>query len=182
MPNTRRLISIVAVLILALMLAWAVYQDLFPGAGRPTEERPAVGFLAPDFAGIDVATGRTVKLADLKGKPVLLNFWATWCPPCREEMPDLDQLSRDFKDKAYVIALGADPGEPAELLAGYAKQNNLAGLTILRDATGSAARRFQVRAIPTSFFIDAQGVIRDYKLGAMSYQTMVEGLKRAGAK
>lgn len=181
MLSTRRLISLVTISILVLLLAWAVYQDQV-GGSLPSEERPQVGFRSPDFVGVDVATGKTVKLADLRGKPVLLNFWATWCPPCREEMPALDQLSRDFRDKAYVIALGADPGESAELLSNYAKQNNLTGLTILRDATGSAARRYGVRAIPTSFFIDAQGVIRDYKLGAMTYPTMIEGLKRAGVK
>lgn len=181
MPGARRLISIAAVSIVILLLGWAVYQDQFIGGTDPVE-KPAVGYRAPDFGGIDVATGQTVSLADLKGKPVLLNFWATWCPPCREEMPALDKLSRDYKDKVFVIALGADPGESAELLSDYAKRNNLASLTILRDSAGSAARRYGIRAIPTSFFIDAQGTIREVRLGAMSYEAMVQGLQKAGVR
>ncbi len=180
MPNARRLISVVAVAVLISLLVWAVYQDQFSSGGATQAEKPAVGFRAPDFLGVDVATGQPVKLADLAGKPVLFNFWATWCPPCREEMPALDKLAADFRDKAYVIALGADPGESGELLLGYARENNLGSLTIVRDATGAATRRYGVRAIPTSFFIDAKGVIREVRLGAMNYETMVQGLKKAG--
>ncbi len=179
LPNRSTLITIIALAALFLLLLRAVVPDQLSGTGNSGEERPSIGFLAPDFTGVDVATGQTVKLADLKGKPVLLNFWATWCLPCREEMPILDRLSRDFKGQAHVIAIGADAGESEEVLLNYARQNGLS-LTIIRDATGAAARRYQVRAIPASFFIDAAGGVRDIKLGAMNYQTMVDGLKKAG--
>ncbi|MFZ5822804.1 MAG: TlpA family protein disulfide reductase, partial [Bacillota bacterium] len=81
-----------------------------PASKSPTaaEVKPLPGYRAPSFSAVDVFTGEKVTLADLKGQVVFLNFWATWCPPCKAEMPEMEQLHQEMGDKVRIVALGAD--------------------------------------------------------------------------
>ena len=164
---------------IGVVLIGAIAASLWNRSPQPTESRPEVGYLAPDFAVVDLDSGKTIHLSELRGQPVLLNFWATWCPPCRQEMPDLDRIAKDFAGKAHVLAVGADPQETAETFRNFRQSLGLS-LPVGVDSSGEAARLYGARAIPTSFFIDARGVIRSTRLGAMTYDMMREGLQAAG--
>jgi DsbE subfamily thiol:disulfide oxidoreductase len=138
------------------------------------EEAPHLGYLAPDFelTGFD---GRTVRLSEFRGKPVLLNFWATWCPPCRKEMPDLQSFHKQYGDKITVLGINwnDDPPEAMNFLHSF-------GITYQNviDRDGKVFVSYQLTAIPTSFWIDEAGVIRGFWLGPMSTETMVQGFQK----
>ncbi len=126
---------------------------------------PRVGNAAPDFT-LKTLEGQTVRLSDLRGKPVVLNFWATWCPPCRQEMPDLEKAYQKYKDQGIVF-LGVDMKEDEATVQEFIQKNGY-HWTFVLDPAAQAANAYLVSAIPSTFFIDADGVIRDLQLGAMS--------------
>jgi thiol-disulfide isomerase/thioredoxin len=128
-----------------------------------SEVAAELGYLAPDFALRDLS-GKTVRLSDFRGQPLLLNFWATWCPPCRKEMPELEKFHQEYGEQ--IVLLGVNWGEEAssiqEFLDGFAiKYPNLL------DERGTAFVQYRLTGIPTSFFIDGQGFIRGVWLGPL---------------
>lgn len=129
---------------------------------------------ATDFKLKDL-TGKEVSLSDFKGKNVYLNFWATWCPPCRGEMPDIEKLYEETKDSNLVI-LGVDLGEDSSTVKSFI-DNNKYNFKILLDSDQSVAAKYNINAIPTSFFIDKNGVIVSKKVGAMTLDEMKEYVK-----
>ncbi|MHB1160860.1 MAG: TlpA family protein disulfide reductase [Chloroflexota bacterium] len=134
------------------------------GATRP-DVGPKVGNLAPDFAlkGLD---GQTVRLSEMRGKPVLINFWATWCPPCRQEMPDLEKAYQKYKGQG-VLFLGVDKQEDEETVRKFVQQNRYSW-TFLLDSDGRVANSYWVSGIPTSYFVDREGIVRDVHIGAIN--------------
>lgn len=136
---------------------------------QPTNE-PVPGGIAREVTAKDVNTGEIVRLSALKGQVVLINFWATWCGPCRIEMPHLDQLQKEMAGKVRVIALGADPREKPDVLAAYAKDRQLS-LTVAHDG-GAAAVTYRAYGLPTSVFVDKNGIIRERISGAMTLEQM----------
>jgi thiol-disulfide isomerase/thioredoxin len=172
---------------LSVALLFAALHAIFAetiaemGAGPERDTRPVAGFRAPSVTGIDVLTGEQVSLSDLRGKPVLLNFWATWCPPCKEEMPDLARVSRDLAGIAHVLAVG-DGSEAPAMLQDFLAAERIEGLTVLHDA-GDAAGAYRVRSLPTTYFVDADGIIRaggpmvlTYSVARMQLERMTRGL------
>ena len=111
---------------------------------------------APEFSLKDV-NGRTVTLASLKGKVVLLNFWATWCPPCLSEMPKFNALYKEMKGRGLeIVAISAD--RSADYLKDYISKNSLE-FKVLYDEDRSVLKRYKVFSMPTTFLIDKNGVI-----------------------
>jgi cytochrome c biogenesis protein CcmG/thiol:disulfide interchange protein DsbE len=132
--------------------------------------------LAPDF---ELATldGGSIRLADLRGKVVLLNFWATWCPPCKAEMPDLDALHRAYGETQGLVVLGVNLQEPVDTVAPFVRDRNLS-FPILLDTDGRVTSDlFHVRPLPTTFIIDRQGYIRDAWNGQIAQEAMLARLK-----
>ncbi len=123
---------------------------------------PHADFAAPPLA-LSAVTGETFELGALKGKVVLINFWATWCPPCRAEMPALEAVHRAYRDAGLVV-LAVDQMEDAASVQAFGAQLNLS-YPLLLDPDGTANRRYQVRALPTTFFVDREGIIRDVTVG-----------------
>jgi peroxiredoxin len=121
-----------------------------------------VGDEAPDitFASLD---DKPVKLSDFRGKPVMLNFWATWCGPCTAEMKNIEQVYQKHLEEDFVI-LGVNQGEGASVIEGYAKLWKL-NFRLVRDQGDMAARAFQVRALPTTVFVDAEGKVHEIHIG-----------------
>ena len=117
-----------------------------------------VPHLAPpvDFNLLDL-TGKRVMLSDFKGKIVFLNFWTTWCPPCREEMTSMQKLYTRFTDKDFAM-LAVSMNEPASVVKKFFTDYNLT-FTSLLDSEGEIGARFGVRAIPTTYIIDRDGAI-----------------------
>jgi peroxiredoxin len=126
-----------------------------------------IGEKAPDFE-LQMLTGEAVKLSDFRGKKVMLNFWATWCPPCKEEMPDMEKFYNKQKDEVIILAVNIDPQYNVE------KFTKDMGVTfpILLDEKDRVNSMYQVLTIPTTYFIDENGIIRHKYLTAMSEEIM----------
>ena len=134
-------------------------QDEVPGV----QMGPQVGKLAPDFT-LSSLERQDISLSDFQGKPVLLSFWATWCPPCRAQKPHLIAAYNDFADQGLVI-LGVNMREGRAHVKEYVAQKGIP-FPILLDANGEVARLYQVRGIPAMFLIDRQGIVRETRIGA----------------
>lgn len=126
-----------------------------------------VGKPAPDFS-LKTIDGKEIKLSDLRGKTVLINLWATWCPPCRYEMPGIQMAYEKYKDKGLVV-LGIDFTVQDNLkdVKAFVKELKLT-FPILLDETGDvSAGLYGMRGLPTSYFIDTQGILQRIQIGAM---------------
>lgn len=131
---------------------------------------PDTGETAPDFE-YSLSDGTTQKLSDLRGKTVIINFWATWCEPCREEMPDLQRVATSHADS--VVVLGVNKLEQAELMPPFAEEVKV-GFLLIANPTGDISQRYGVRNIPTSFFVAPDGTVGEWHLGIMTYDEIVE--------
>jgi peroxiredoxin len=122
------------------------------------KESPQEGFLAPDFTLSDLA-GASFTLSDFKGEVVLVNIWATWCGPCRREIPSLERLYQARENKGLeILAVSVDKTAPSKV-ASFAAQYRMS-FPVLLDPRGDVANRYWARAIPSSFLVDRKGVIR----------------------
>jgi thiol-disulfide isomerase/thioredoxin len=124
---------------------------------------------ASDFKLQDLS-GKNVSLSDFKGKKVYLNFWATWCPPCKGEMPDIEKLYNETKNSDLVI-LAIDIGEDRDTVQSFLKSNNY-NFNVLLDMDQSTASKYNINGIPTSYFINKDGTISAKRVGAMSLSEM----------
>lgn len=151
-----KIILSATLLILILSTGFAQARDLAPYQGDDT---PAL--ILKDLA------GKTHKLEDYRGRVVLLNFWASWCPPCRAEMPSMQRLKEKMAGKPFTI-LAIDMGEEAEVVSAYV--NTLkTDFTVLLDSDGKALKSWKVFAFPTSFVLDGNGKIRYSLFGATEW-------------
>lgn len=123
------------------------------------------GRVQPPLSGVDLQ-GQPRDLAQLRGRVVLLNFWATWCAPCKEEMPTLQTLAEIEGDALAVLAI--DVNEPAARVCRYLQATGLQ-LPVLRDAEGDIARAWGVNVFPTTILVDPQGQARQVVLGAVDW-------------
>ncbi len=157
-------IARITFLSMALFLAFAVPACSSNSASPPPSEQSVP---APDFQ-LSTIDGQSVSLSAMHGHPVLLNFWATWCGPCRFEMPSLQEIYNDqeYSDKGLVI-LAVDIGEDAVTVQKFLLENKLS-FTVLLDTDQSVAAKYNIRAIPTTFFIDKDGIIKGVKIGAFA--------------
>lgn len=143
---------------------------------RPQLDLLEVGDAAPSFHGTDLRTGRPATLADYRGKVVLLNIWATWCPPCRVEMPSMQRLHQklagtDFRIVAVSVDGDAFHAEDSQDPAGILAFATGMGLTfdILHDPSGAIRKSYQTTGVPESFVIDRDGVIVKKVIGAAEW-------------
>lgn len=132
---------------------------------------------APDFVVTDLTTGRAVRLADLRGKPAILNFWATWCSVCRADLPDLDALWRRSGGRFHVLAISA---EAPPTLRAYVRDHGLT-VPVLADPGGRAQQAYGVEAFPTLVILDADGRRVHGFAGAPVGDVLVHHMARLGA-
>lgn len=121
-----------------------------------------IGNTAPDFT-LETIDGHEISLSDYRGKNVILNFWATWCGPCRFETSTVEAIYEAWSDKD-VVMLGVNVEDGFDSAASYAKANNLK-FTIPVDVPGDLVRLYGIHGIPTTFFINRQGIIAAIKVG-----------------
>lgn len=114
--------------------------------------------------------GKEVSLSDYKGKKVFLNFWATWCPPCKAEMPEMEKLYQETKDSDLVI-LAVNLDEDKDTVQKFMSSNKY-NFPVLLDIDNIVASKYEVISIPTSFFIDKEGNIDDKHIGSMTIKDM----------
>ncbi len=176
---SRLLISVAAVAILGLAfgLVWmqsAKYEPL------------TVGKVAPDFElpGLDE---KPVRLSDYRGKVVFLNFWATWCKPCREEMPSMEVLYKNFeKDGLVILAVSIDRVTTKKDIPPFVKGMNLT-FPVLVDSWGQTDKRYKLMGVPETYIIDQEGVLREKVIGPRDWTVLdnlkvLTGLLKAGSK
>ena len=163
MKNVFRIILLVFTLLsVTLLLSVNLDAQLF----SPFEVDKLVGKKAPEFEVRDLS-GKSVSLSSFKGKPILLNFWATWCPYCREERPYLNSLHKEYKDKGLVIiAVSVDKSE--ETVRKFLKKMPL-DFIILHDNDNAASQPYGVYSLPTSFTVDRNGIIKGKFLGVRNW-------------
>jgi len=149
-------------------VAPAVSGSLLPALVQlPGEQEPAValGRYAPGFALPDLS-GQSVSLSQWRGQIVLVNFWASWCQPCREEMPLLQATYEAYAQDGLVV-LGVNMGESAQRVAGFAEDLGLT-FPVLVDESTTVGALYRVRGAPTTYFIDREGVIRQRYVGPLT--------------
>ncbi|MEN1967230.1 TlpA disulfide reductase family protein [Lentibacillus sp. N15] len=132
------------------------------------------GDMAPDFE-LETLDGKTVHLSDFKGERVLVNFWATWCPPCRAEIPDLEKLYQN-KDVTILATNLTMSEENENKVTDFVDEFGMS-FPVLKDSDGDVSATYQVQAYPTSYMIDSNGRIQFIQLGPMNYDQMVQELE-----
>lgn len=138
-----------------------------------------IGQAAPDFA-LESLTGEKVRLSDLKGKPVVINFWATWCPPCRKEMPEFQQVYDQYRD-AGLQFYAINVGESKVAVEDY-RQRLGVHFPILIDKNEEAQTAYKILPLPSTFFIDREGIIRGVYQYQMSLPQIEDEVKRLLAR
>jgi len=174
LQNTRQWYGLMAV-VLILGVGWIWVSRVTKPAAVPQALSPApqVGHPAPDFT-LPILEGLPMRLSDLRGHPVIINFWATWCPPCRAELAEIQAVHEQYADQGLVV-LGVDVREDIPTVSAFVKE---IGLTypILLDM-GLASNDYLVRLLPTTFFVDRQGIIRAVYSGPMNAAILEERLR-----
>ena len=137
---------------------------------------------APDVTVVSIADGSTLKLSDLKGKVVLLNFWATWCPPCRAEMPSMMKLNSFMAGKPFkMVAISIDEGGKPDIDS-FFKESGFFLPTYL-DENGASSKSYGVTGVPETFIIDKQGLLVKKIIGGFAWDSpeavsFIEGLMK----
>lgn len=169
------------------MLGWVIYDFVLgSNAGDSViqeEEEEEVdvevglekGMRAPDFE-LETLDGDTVKLSDFRGEKVLLNFWATWCPPCRAEMPDMQQFHEDKDVVILAVDLMTSESDP-ENVPKFVEEFGVT-FRVLLDETEDVAALYEIQPIPTSYLIDTQGIVHNMAIGALNYDLMVQEFEK----
>ena len=132
--------------------------------------------LAPDFTVVD-GEGNEVKLSDFFGKPIVLNFWASWCGPCKSEMPDFDEIWLEKGDEIHFLMVNMTDGyqETLEQAKAFLEESGYS-FPVYYDVRSEAAMVYGITSIPATFFIDASGVPVAYGRGAMNAETLLQGI------
>ena len=165
MQVTLRRLKIVNLLLLGLSAGWILLTaSISPPREMTNMRAPRAGFSAPDFS-VTTLQGETISLEQFRGKIVLVNFWASWCPPCRTEMPALQSIAEKYS--AQPVAILAVNAAYQDNLADIQEFiNNLSATFLIPlDDDGEVSRLFLVSALPTTFFIDREGIIRKVVYG-----------------
>lgn len=170
--NVRLIMTLLLVGVIFLITAGCGTAGSRTALSKPdastAKQEPVVGIkignLAPDFS-ISMQDGKTLKLSELRGKPVFLNFWATWCPPCKLEMPDIEKT---YKDNFPVQIIGINLKESPMVVGSFLKEKGYT-FPVGFDLKGEIANLYRVTGIPTSYAIDAKGIIRYVQTGPLTY-------------
>jgi cytochrome c biogenesis protein CcmG, thiol:disulfide interchange protein DsbE len=152
-------------ILLAAGLAWMLFSADRTGTSTAGNiPAPQTGFLAPDFE-LKTSDGQTIKLSDLRGQPILVNLWATWCPPCRAEMLTLETVYKDYKDQGFtILAVNMTSQDNPETIMPFVQERGLT-YPILLDENGEVAKAYQMKSLPSSFFINRDGTIHEVVIG-----------------
>jgi len=148
-----------------------------PDLGALDGRDPVVGSPAPDFA-LRNADGEVVRLSDLRGKVVFVNFWATWCRPCKEELPDIEKLYEEKRDQGLEVVAVNYQDDPDDARAFFADLG--LDVPMLLDRNGSVYDQYLLQGLPDSFFIDRAGNLAALHYGFMSEEKMRQRLEQAG--
>jgi peroxiredoxin len=147
-------------------LAVLLFFWTLAGSAQEAQPSPGASAAALELPGVD---GRIHRLAAYRGKVVLVNFWASWCEPCREEMPSIESLRRSMSGEPFVV-LAVNVGEGAQTARRFADTVQL-GAVLLMDRSGATARAWGARALPSTFVVGPAGTIRYRYVGALDWSS-----------
>jgi peroxiredoxin len=179
----RRVLPLVGGLVVGLGVGIVFFFGFYQPANSPQESElalgteispgPEKGLPAPGFE-LTSLSGERIQLEDYRGKIVLLNFWATWCAPCRLEMPAFQSRADQFENDLAVVAINFS--EDQDEVQAFVDELNLS-FDVLLDPQAEAQRLYLIRGYPTTFFIDREGMIRVQHVGVLS-ETQLDGYLR----
>ena len=172
MQKTQRQIPYSIILILGFL--WILSSADRTGTSTSGQiPAPQTGFLAPDFE-LETLSGETIRLSDLRGQAVLVNLWATWCPPCRAEMQTIETVYNDYKEQGFtVLAVNMTYQDDPAAVMPFVDEQALT-FPILLDRTSEMASGYQLKSLPSSYFIGRDGIISEVVIGG----PMAEALLR----
>jgi peroxiredoxin len=172
--NSKTAWRAMIVLVFVLGAVWIALTRVPPQAAAGHDDLPPLpraSFTAPDFS-LETLDGGTLTLRDLQGQIVLVNFWATWCPSCRAEMPAIQGVYEQYRDQGFTV-LAVDIRESDAQVAAFAGELGLT-FPILMDRSGHVFDLYRVKALPSSFFVDQSGIIREVTIGGPMARAFVE--------
>jgi len=155
----------------AVLLIILISGLLITGCSAGTNQKPVIGKPAPDFQ-LKNLDGQSISLSDFRGKPVLINFWASWCQPCVYEMPFIQEVFEEWSGQGLVVLtinIGESPSQVEEFM-----QSQGLSLPVLLDLKGSIAQKYNIWFIPTTFFLDKDGIIQGIKAGPFQSKEEIE--------
>ncbi len=189
MKNTVKWMAIALVLVGVLAGAMFLYnkysEDFNMNNQNQQEEQssdteqstePNNKFAAPDFTVTDV-NGNEVKLSDFKGKPVVINFWTTWCTYCKIEMPDFDDMYKEYPDIQFIM-LNTTDGDTVETAKAFIEDNEYSFPIFFDSENYDASRAYNITSYPQTVFIDKDGNISSHRIGMMTLETLQEEIDK----
>jgi len=178
--------AVVLVIILAIIDMTVLKENGMIGLADKYEkienaEQVPIGIVegkrAPDFELTDL-NGDKVRLSEYKGMPVLLNFWASWCPPCKKEMPHMESIYKKYKDEFAILAVNVTTSEKKKEDVNKFIEEYKLTFPIPMDEKGEVFHQYEVMGYPTSFFIDSDGIIRRVVLGPVDEKELKTEIKK----
>ncbi len=143
---------------------------------RSERQIPRSGQRFPDFS-LEALDGKKYTFSEFAGRPIIVNFWATWCDPCKAEMPLFEAVHRQNSE---LVVLGVNYNEPVNIIRRFVEERELT-FPILLDLDGKMAERFQVFGFPTTYFVDRDGILREVYVGQLDEVILSSYLEKIGA-
>lgn len=139
-------------------------------------ERPQVGFVAPEFT-LNTFEGSPVSLYEYRGEPIFVNFWASWCPPCRAEMPHMVEVYEEYGDEVHFLGVNMGHQDREASALEFIEEYNVPYTNVVDE--GLVARLYQITAFPTTMVLDREGKVVYRKVGGMTKGEMIAAIERA---
>lgn len=165
MPNLNsNKLPLFSALALIFSAAWIMISAPDSNTLLASQEAPSVGFLAPDFT-LETLEGDSITLSELRGTAIIINLWASWCGPCRAEMPAMQNVYEKYKDSGFtILAVNATNQDSLAAARAFVEELGLS-YPILLDIEGKVSDLYNLRALPTTYFVNPDGIIEEVVIG-----------------
>jgi len=172
--QTRRFWGVLIGLVLILGAGWILLSrnmieqsQLTGGNAAGLEPAPVAGHPAPDFE-LTAVDGTTIRLSDYRGKPVILNFWATWCAPCRAEFPEFQEAAVDNADRLVIIGVNNTSADQADQVPDFLQEFGITFPIVYDTNDGATVETYRILGLPTTIFIDSNGIVNEVFTGPLN--------------
>ena len=182
MKSMKWLILIMSLVIIFAGVVWMTNGSVSSANEQKSSEQnisvaPMTGYRAPAFSLLSFPDSKPISLADYQGKPIFINLWASWCPPCQAESPDIVKAYAKYGDKVQFIAVDLTAQDTLPDVTAFIEKYGIK-YPIAMDIKGAVADQYQVMAIPTSIFVNRQGIVVDRVVGSITPQILEGDLER----